>query len=223
MVIMKHKVFTIIHYLFFTLVMLACVILTIVFNLNWITLIACLSSICYIVFLSDRNLLNFIIGFISSTTYIIVAFNARLYGEVIFYLIIDLPMIFISYFMWKKHLESSLRVNAKKMNMKQVLVVILISIASVVGYSFLLKAIGGVNCVVDAISTVVSFIATLLMAKRYREQWIMWLVVYIVSVIMWITTFDLLMLIMSISCLVSCIIGYINWSINARKDKDICV
>ena len=220
---MKNKVFTILHYLFFTLVMLACVILTIVFNLNWIALIACLSSICYIVFLSDRNVLNFIVGFISSTTYIIVAFNAKLYGEVIFYLIIDLPMIFISYFMWKKHLESSLRVIAKKMTNKQSLIVLAVSLVAVVAYSFFLKFIGGVNYVVDAISTVVSFVATLLMAKRYREQWVMWIVVYIVSVIMWSTTFDLLMLIMSISCLVSCIIGYINWSINARKDKDICV
>jgi nicotinamide mononucleotide transporter len=194
-----------------------------ILHLNWLTLVACLSSICYIVFLSDRNVLNFIVGFISSTTYIIVAFNAKLYGEVIFYLIIDLPMIFISYFMWKKHLESALRVSAKQMNKKQILIALLISIASVVGYSFLLKSIGGVNYIVDVVSTVVSFIATLLMAKRYREQWFMWIVVYIVSVIMWITTFDLLMLIMSISCLISCIIGYINWSINARKDKDICV
>ena len=63
-----------------------------------------------------------------------------------------------------------------------------------------------------------SFIATILMAKRYREQWFMWIVVYIVSVIMWSTTFDLLMLIMSASCLVSCIIGYINWSRSANTN-----
>ena len=113
---MKNKVFIGIYYAFFTLVMIASVILTLVLKLNWLTLIACISSICYIVFLSDRNILNFIVGFISSTTYIIVAFGAKLYGEVIFYLIIDLPMIFISYFMWRKNLESSLRVSAKKMS-----------------------------------------------------------------------------------------------------------
>ena len=105
----------------------------------------------------------------------------------------------MSYFMWKKHLESSLRVMAKKMTKKQSLIVLAVSLVAVVAYSFFLKFIGGVNYVVDAISTVVSFVATLLMAKRYREQWVMWIVVYIVSVIMWITTFDLLMLIMSIS------------------------
>jgi len=67
--------------------------------------------------------------------------------------------------------------------------------------------------------SVVSFIATVLMAKRYREQWIMWIVVYAVSVVMWATTFDLLMLIMSISCLLSSIIGFITWSRNVKIAK----
>ena len=218
---MSNKLFTIINYMFFSLIIVASVVLTIVFKLNWLTLISCVSSIFYIVFLSDRNLLNFIVGFISSTTYIFVAFQAKIYGEVIFYLIIDLPMIFISYFMWKKNLESSLRVNAQKMSFKQILITLLISIVAIALYSLFLNFIGGVNCIVDAISTVSSLIATILMAKRYREQWFMWIVVYIVSVVMWILTFDLLMLIMSISCLSSSLIGYFNWSINANKHKPI--
>lgn len=218
---MRDRLFTIVNYMFFCMVILASIVITIIFKLNWLTLIACVSSICYIVFLSDRNLLNFIIGFISSTTYIFVAWKAKIYGEVIFYLIIDLPMIFISYFMWKRNLESSLRVNARKMSKKQILLTTLISAVAIVLYSFFLRLIGGVNYVVDAISTVSSLIATILMAKRYREQWFMWVVVYIVSVIMWIVTFDILMLIMSISCLISSIIGFISWSKNAKKFKKI--
>lgn len=85
---MKNKIFTILHYSFFALVMIGCVILTLIFNFNWLTLIACLSGIGYIVFLSDRNLLNFIIGFISSTTYIFVAFNAN-YERVLFTIVLN--------------------------------------------------------------------------------------------------------------------------------------
>ena len=215
---MKYKLFTSLNYLFFTLIILTCIVLTIVLKLNPLTLVACISSIFYIVFLSDRNILNFIIGFISTTTYIIVAFKAKLYGEVIFYFFIDLPMIFISYIMWKKHLETSLKVSAKKMTLKQILLTLFISVIAVIIYSFFLKVIGGQNFIVDAISTIVSFIATLLMAKRFREQWFMWIIVYVVSVVMWATTFDLLMLIMSASCLLSCIIGFINWSKNANNN-----
>ena len=207
----KTKNLTILNYSFFSLIMIMCVIFTIAFKLNWLTLISALAGIMYIVFLSDRNFLNFIIGFISSTTYILVAYKTKLYGEVIFYLIVDLPMIFISFFMWRNHKDGKFRVEPRKLSLKQTLIISTISIASVLIYSQILRMIGGVNVYVDATSTVVSFIATILMAKRYQEQWIMWLVVYIVSIIMWSTTFDLLMLIMSISCFISCFIGFINW------------
>ena len=105
------------------------------------------------------------------------------------------------------------------MNIKQMFFTISVSLVAVVLYSLLLKSIGGVSYVVDAISTVVSFIATLLMAKRYREQWFMWVVVYIVSVIMWSITFNLLMLIMSACCLISCVVGFVNWSISSKIKK----
>ena len=121
-------------------------------------------------------------------------------------------MIFISYFSWRKHLEGKYRVTPRKLSLKTTIITILISIVAVLLYGQFLDYIGGINTYIDATSTVVSFIATLLMTLRYREQWYMWLVVYLVSIIMWITTFDILMLIMSISCFISCFIGFINWT-----------
>ena len=206
------------NYIFFGLVIFICIILTIVLKLSWLTLLSCVSGIMYMVFLSDKNILNFIVGFISSTTYIIVAFQAKLFGEVIFYLVVDLPMIIVSIFMWKKHLEAKLKVYSKKLSIHNHIIIIAISCVVVFLYAMLLKFIGGENVFVDAVSTVVSFVATLLMALRYREQWFMWIVVYLVSIIMWATTFDLLMLIMSISCFISCFIGFVEWS---KKNETI--
>ncbi len=216
----KEKIFTYINYIFFSLVIVVCITLAIMLKLNWLTTISCIAGILYVVFLSDRSVLNFIVGFISSTTYILVAFRARLFGEVIFYLIVDLPMIFVSFFMWKKHTGKDLRVESRKLSLKQILLTLFASAIVVCVYAWILKLIGGVNVIVDAISTVVSFIATLLMAFRYREQWLLWVVVYIVSIIMWATTFDLLMLIMSISCFISCFVGFVNWSLGAKKIND---
>lgn len=213
----KTKYLTYLNYIFFSAVCVSCVILAIVLKLHWLTTISCLSGILYVVFLSDRSILNFIVGFISSTTYIFVSFHAKLYGEVIFYLFIDLPMIFISFYMWKKNMCSELRVQSRKLNIKSIVLISIISIFSIYIYALFLKSIGGVNVVVDSISTIISFIATILMALRYREQWFMWLIVNLVSIIMWATTFDLLMLIMSISCFISCFIGFINWTINCKN------
>lgn len=197
--------------IFFGSIIGICILLTFILKLPILTLISCITSILYIVFLSDRSILNFIIGFLSSTTYIIIAYNAKLYGEVIFYLIVDLPMIFISYFAWRKHLENKYQVKPRSLSLKSTIIISLISIISVIIYSYILDIIGGINTYVDATSTVVSFIATILMALRYKEQWYMWVVVYLVSIIMWATTFNILMLIMSIACFISCFIGLINW------------
>ena len=128
-------------------------------------------------------------------------------------------MIIISFLMWKKHTGSDFKVESRKLSIKQILIIFSISVVAVCCYACILKLIGGVNVVVDAISTVVSLIATILMALRYREQWFLWVVVYIVSIIMWATTFDLLMLIMSIACFISCFIGYVRWSLSLKKEK----
>jgi len=205
--------------IFFSIVVVVCIIIGILQGENIFAIFACVFGIVYVVFLSDRNIWSFLIGFIANTTYIYVAFISRLYGEVLFYLIVDLPMIFISFFMWKKHMQDSVHVETKKLSIKNISLILIASVCFVILYAFILHLIGGINVIVDSISTVVSFIATVLMAKRYREQWIMWIVVYAVSVVMWATTFDLLMLIMSISCLLSSIIGFITWSRNVKIAK----
>lgn len=216
---MNNKKFEIVNYVFFSLVILATLVLTIVLHLNWLAFISCAASILYIVFLSERNILNFLIGFVSSATYIIIAQQSRLFGEVLFYLLFDIPMILVSFLMWRKHMETKYKVETKKLTIKNIIYIFILSAVMVVSYGFLLKMIGGQNTFLDALSTVVTLIATLLMAFRYREQWFMWIIVYIVSIILWVTTFNLLMIIMSSSCLLSSIIGYINWSFSSKKDK----
>ena len=217
----KSKFWTITNYTFFSLVIIACLVLTIVLHLDWLAFVSCAASILYIVFLSDKNILNFIIGFISSSTYLVVAYKSHLYGEAIFYLVVDIPMIFISFVLWKKHMETKLKVESKKLSFNNIMFIFVISAIAVVGYGFILKAIGGANTFVDALSTVVTLVATILMALRYREQWIMWIVVYVVSVVLWSTTFDLLMLIMSCSCLLSSIVGFIYWSKSAKVEESV--
>ena len=205
--------------IFFGLVIVLCIILTIVLKFSFLALVACISGIMYMAFLSDRNFLNFIIGFISSTTYIIIAYQAKLYGEAIFYLFFDLPMILVSYLFWRKHHETKFTVYPRKLNAKNTTLICIVSLASVVGYGFLLKAMGDVSPFIDATSTVISFIATILMTLRYREQWIMWIIVYVNGILLWVVTFDLLMLIMAICCFISSLLGYISWSRSQKIDE----
>jgi len=50
------------------------------------------------------------------------------------------------------------------------------------------------------------------MAFRYREQWMLWIIVNIVSVIMWVNIGDPMMILMWSAYLINAIYGFVKWS-----------
>ena len=72
------------------------------------------------------------------------------------------------------------------MTWKQDLILLLVSVVGVFGYGYVLRLLGGNLPFVDSMSTVLSVIAQILMIKRFMEQWVIWIVVDVVSVIMWV-------------------------------------
>lgn len=77
----------------------------------------------------------------------------------------------------------------------------------------------------DATSTVLSVIATILMLARYTEQWIMWVIVNVVSVVLWVMALmsggegAVTLLVMWIAYLFNSIYGYVNWRKMASKNS----
>lgn len=195
------------------------IVLTFVYKLDWFNLLVCISGVLYLALLADRNFINFLIGIINVTIYVVVAYKFKLFGEVIFYCFFDLPMAFISYFLWRKHKDTKLTVKSRSLKLSTWLIIVGVCSISVFAYGLFLKFIGGENVFIDALSTVVSTVATLLMAFRYKEQWFMWIVVYVVSIIMWCFAFDVLMIIMSVECTIISILGYVEWKINTKKQQ----
>ena len=84
---------------------------------------------------------------------------------------------------------------------------------AIVLYKLLLSALGGNSAWLDSASTVISITANLLMIMRYREQWLLWIIVDTVTVIMWAGKGDPIMTTMWAVYLINAIYGYINWTI----------
>ena len=59
----------------------------------------------------------------------------------------------------------------------------------IVLYGMVLAALGGSLPYVDSMSTVVSVVAQILSIWRLMEQWVLWIVVDIVTVVMWAVDF----------------------------------
>ena len=65
-------------------------------------------------------------------------------------------------------------------------------------------------------STVFSIVANVLMVLRYREQWALWIIVDVVTVIMWMIAGDLLMTVMWAIYLINAVYGWVMWTKMSR-------
>ncbi|MEG1547053.1 MAG: nicotinamide riboside transporter PnuC, partial [Bacteroides sp.] len=127
------------------------------------------------------------------------------------------PLQFVGIWMWRKHTKADGNIEAKVMDNKQKAYLAIGSIFAVALYSLILTKLGGNVPIIDATSTVLSVIAMILMLKMYAEQWLLWIVVNGVSIVMWI--FPLLqgqqgaiaMILMWIAYFANAVYGYINW------------
>ena len=84
-----------------------------------------------------------------------------------------------------------------------------------------MKIINGALPFVDALSTVVSVAAMIVSIKMYMEQWLLWIVVDVVTVVMWLVAFlngndSVATLIMWMLYLINAIIMQVKWAREAK-------
>lgn len=114
-------------------------------------------------------------------------------------------------------------VKKRRMKASGKLFMILAVALGTVGYGYVLRSLGGALPFVDALSTVVSVVAMIVSVKMYMEQWILWIVVDVVSVVMWAVAFangndSIAALLMWIVYLGNAVIMYFKWAKEAKKD-----
>ncbi|MGB3103055.1 MAG: nicotinamide riboside transporter PnuC, partial [Psychrobacillus psychrotolerans] len=104
---------------------------------------------------------------------------------------------------------------------------IVIAVITSVLYAYFLHLIGGQQVRIDSVAVVLSIIAQILMIKRYAEQWVLWIVVNGLSIVLWAITLlqsggnDWSMLVMWTAFLVNSIYGYVNWIKMSKEQDDV--
>ncbi len=166
---------------------------------------------------------NYVFGLVNVVLYIFLAYQAKLYGEVMLNTLYYVPMQFIGYFMWSKSGNGNGNFVAKALNMKQTVALGVGCTALVFGYAWVLELLGGNLTLIDSISTVLSVVAMLLMVKSYKEQWALWIIVNVVSIAMWVIsiqggTGDIATALMWSVYLLNSIWGFATWN-KASKNK----
>lgn len=153
------------------------------------TLIGIISSttgVACVVCTGKGKLSAYLFGLVNSVLYAIISFNAHLYGETMLNAIYYVPMQFVGFYVWNKHMNSETKeVEKRHMDMKGRLLLLIVMIAATYVYGLFLRSIGDAMPFVDSSTTVSSVIAMIISVKMFAEQWWIWVAVDVFSVYMW--------------------------------------
>lgn len=204
----------------------SCVILalSVYWKDNMIGIMSALTGVWCVIFTGKGKRTSFIFGTINVMLYAYIAFCAKYYGEVMLNLLYYFPLNFVGWFAWKKHMnEVTGEVVKEHLTGRKSLALYSCTAAGIIIYGIILKCLGGNLPFIDSMSTVVSVVAQILSIRRLTEQWILWIVVDIVTVIMWGVNFinggeSISTLIMWIIYLMNAIIMYIKWNREVKEN-----
>jgi nicotinamide mononucleotide transporter len=169
-----------------------------------------------------KKITFYYIGFIQTITYLLLSFQEHFYGEVIeniFYLI----TMIIGIFIWKNNLteneDGTTQILPKKLSNKTFFLSIIctITLTLIIGYA--LTLINSNQAYIDASTNVIAVIAQILMIKGYKEQWLWWLILNILCLIMWFNVGNISMVSMYIAWIINCIYGWFNYNKVIEKNK----
>ena len=160
-------------------------------------------------------------NFIQMITYMVICWNAALYfefAEQVFYFIVCIFGVVLWKRNMKKNTDGTTQVITKKFKLWHWIIVIVVTVLTTVGLgAFGTCVLGGTLPYLDAFTVSLAIIAQLLMVWRFREQWIMWVVIDIASLVMFIQLANWSMVAMYIAWTINAFYGWYNWTKLAKN------
>lgn len=189
----------------------------------WWGIVSAVAGVLCVVLVADRRLTNFFWGIINCALYGLISYNNNLWGEMTLNWVIYLPFQFIGLYYWSKATYDDDTVVAKNLTWIQRGGVVVVALGAIYVGERILIAKGGAHPILDSAIVVLSILATVLMAKRYSEQWICWIAVNVCAITLWTLRLQagsddgIAMLLMWIAFLVNSVYGAWSWYKEAKR------
>lgn len=200
------------------------VVLSIIWGDSTLALISGITGVIGVVLAAKGKVSTYVFATINVAIYAWLTFNNHLYGEFMLNAFYYIPMNFVGFYLWSRHKdEESGDVEGKTLTPKQLVILLITVTVIVLVYWQILSRIGGQLALIDAMSTVFSVVALIMQVARYAEQWLLWIIVNVVSVLMWVLLLGkdpsaVTMVVMWAAYLMNSVYGYINWKKLAAKN-----
>lgn len=152
--------------------------------------VAVCSAICGILYttIAGKGKIScYIFGLMGSGCYIYLSFTNNLWGNMLLYLCYYIPMQILGIYRWSKHLQSkSKEIIKTKLDIKEQIILSIIGILGCIAAIYILSYFNDKSPIIDGITTFLSILGMYLTVRRCIEQWIIWMVVNGLSLIMWL-------------------------------------
>lgn len=152
-----------------------------------------IAGVLCVVLVAKGSIWNYLFGLVNVSLYAYISYTASLYGDAALNALYYVPMQFIGWWQWRKRGASvsesegkGVQVKARRFSWKQRVILVAGCAAAVVAGGFVLRHFGDPQPFKDSTTTVLSVVAQALMALAFMEQWALWIITNIVSVVMWV-------------------------------------
>lgn len=182
-----------------------------------------ITGVLCVVLTAKGKLICYAFGMYNTIGYAYLAYVNGLFGEVMLNVLFFVPMNIVGFYMWRNHIQDG-KLAMRQLERKALL---LLGTACVLGCLLLgagLSLIPTQNSpYIDALTTVLSIAATLLMVRRFKEQWLLYIILNVFTVLLWVIRMldgseeALLMIVMWSAYLVNAGYGYYNWSKGVKE------
>ena len=163
-------------------------------NVDIVGSVAGIAGVLCVVLVAKGSIWNYLFGIINVSMYAYISYKASLYGDAALNALYYVPMQFIGWWQWRKRGAAvseaqaegqGVQVKARRFTWNQRALLAIGCAAAVIAVGFILKHFGDPQPFKDSTTTVLSIIAQALMALAFMEQWALWIITNIVSVVMW--------------------------------------
>ena len=168
------------------------VILFLVINafINHDSVFALISAVCaitYTFFAGKGKPLCYLYGVCGSGFYSLISFQSALWGNLALYLFYYIPMQILGFFKWNNNLKTDKNEIVKiKLPKKDLIILLVISLILIIITSLILIILNDKHPYLDSITTILSLGGMYLTVRRAIEQWIFWIIVNALSLLMWL-------------------------------------
>jgi nicotinamide mononucleotide transporter len=195
-----------------------------------ISLIGNVTNIMSIILSSKKRISTFIWGVIACGTLGVASFMMRTIGTGMVYIIAQLPMQFVGFYLWRRQSINKIQVEPRRMKWWMIVLAIVIIASCTTGFYFLEKTpwfqafwnntpqTNPIALISDSLIFVLGTSGMLLMVMAFKEQWILWITLDVAMIILFSTpdNFNPQIIAMSSTAAINAVYGIWYWLRNTK-------